>query len=124
MINSLVSVGVDNPSVSAILIQGRAIITFKMDIVATKCYRLTALAAMTMFDSLSDISILPTIVSRLVQIKDISLETARKVQVLDNERAAHMMSPSLSLQTTWLSKSSFVLRKATPTSSSSTDNSG
>jgi hypothetical protein len=94
MINSLVSVSVDNPSLGAILIQGSAITTFKMDVVAPNCYRLTALTAMTTFDSLSDIYILLTIVSRL-QIKEISLETARKVQVLDSECAAHMMSLSV-----------------------------
>ncbi|KAG1138098.1 hypothetical protein G6F37_011424 [Rhizopus arrhizus] len=88
MVNSLVRIRVDNPSVGAILIQGRVINTFKIDIVAPKCYRMVSLSTMSMFGSPSDLSILPTIVSRFLQIKEISLETARKVHALDCERAA------------------------------------
>ncbi|KAG1391981.1 hypothetical protein G6F60_012285 [Rhizopus arrhizus] len=104
MVNGLVRIGVDNPSAGAILIQGRVINTFKMDIVAP-----------------NNLSILPTIVSRFLQIKEISLETARKMQALDRERAAQMKPSSLSPQYAWLSKSNLILRKVTPITSSNSD---
>jgi hypothetical protein len=40
MLNVLVCLGVPNPSVGGILVQGRQISTFKFDVVAPKLYRM------------------------------------------------------------------------------------
>ncbi|KAI8884037.1 hypothetical protein K501DRAFT_272106 [Backusella circina FSU 941] len=69
----------------------------------------------------TDLSILPTIVSRFLQIKQISLETARKVQALDGVRAAQTKCFPLSPQHARLSGRTFNLCKANPTTGSSSD---
>jgi hypothetical protein len=66
MVNKLVNIGVGHPSVGAILIQGRTISTLKINIAAPRCYRMVKLSTTTMFDTLSELAILPAIVSRFL----------------------------------------------------------
>ncbi|ORX61454.1 hypothetical protein DM01DRAFT_1269253, partial [Hesseltinella vesiculosa] len=79
MVNDLIRLGVASPSVGGILIQGRRITTFQFDIAAPKLYRMIKLCELTMFETIDQIASLPVIVSRMIQIKHVAMNTAGKV---------------------------------------------
>lgn len=111
MLNDLIRLGVPSPSVGGILIQGRQITTFQLDIIAPKLYRMVKLCELVMFDTLDQIVSLPAIVSRVSQVKQIAMDTAGKVQTLMSERNTKMKRIRPSHQRSWLSEGGYILRK-------------
>ncbi|ORX55764.1 hypothetical protein DM01DRAFT_1335152 [Hesseltinella vesiculosa] len=111
MINDLVRQNVCGPVVCGILVQGRQIRTFKMDLVALKTYRMIKIGQISMFEGKGDLSNLPAIVSRLMQVKAIAIETAHSAKSIAVERHTTLSNASLSPQAQWLSDENFILRK-------------
>lgn len=111
MLNDLVRLGVSNPLVGGILIQGRHITTFQFDIIAPKVYRMVKLCDLAMFETLCQTAYLLVIVSRVMQVKQIGMDTAEKVKVLMNERSTRMKIIKPSLDQPWLSDDGHIPRK-------------
>jgi hypothetical protein len=98
MLNDLICLGISDPSVGGILIQGRHISTYRFDIIAPKVYRTIKLSELTFFENLDRIVILPVIVSRLMQVKQTAIDNAKKVESLTNSRKLNMKAAPLSFQ--------------------------
>ncbi|KAF7725667.1 hypothetical protein EC973_009474 [Apophysomyces ossiformis] len=80
MLNDLVKKNTPNPVVCGVLVQGFAISTFVLDLPASKLYRMTKIAEVSMFQSLDQICNLPVIVAKLVQLNNIAVETMENAE--------------------------------------------
>ncbi|CAO3610145.1 unnamed protein product [Mucor hiemalis] len=99
MLNMLIRQGVSHPVVGGILLEGFKMTTYKMDLQYPRTYRMIELASHNLFDNLQDISTLPSIISSVIQIKNIVKKTAIKAKKVALEKAEGVRpeySPSLS----------------------------
>jgi hypothetical protein len=69
MLNALIREGVEQPVVCGILLRGLNMTTFKMDLSYPQTYRLIELSSINLFESLQGISVLPTILRNIIQVK-------------------------------------------------------
>ncbi|ORY99348.1 hypothetical protein BCR43DRAFT_226812 [Syncephalastrum racemosum] len=79
MLNRLILLGTPDPVVCGILVEGFNMTTFTMDLPAPQLYRMQMLAQTPIFRRRTDFVCIPALLSRLVQIKDIAIGTARNV---------------------------------------------
>ncbi|KAI8079484.1 hypothetical protein BDF21DRAFT_420200 [Thamnidium elegans] len=80
MLNELLAIGVKDPVSSGILVSRDTMYTFKMHLAGENLYVMTQLSAIQVVKTHDDLTCIPIIVSKLVQIKGISINTAEKVQ--------------------------------------------
>ncbi|KAI8890581.1 hypothetical protein K501DRAFT_168684 [Backusella circina FSU 941] len=69
MLNTLIREGVEQPVVCGILLRGLIMTTFKMNLLYPQTYRLIELSSINLFESLQGISVLPTILRNIIQVK-------------------------------------------------------
>ncbi|KAG1439618.1 hypothetical protein G6F56_012234 [Rhizopus delemar] len=99
MLNMLIRQGVSHPVVGGILLEGFKMTAYKMDLQYPRTYRMIELASHSLFDNLQDISALPSIISSVIQLKNIIKKTAIKAKRVALEKAEGVRleySPSLS----------------------------
>ncbi|KAI8641058.1 hypothetical protein BD408DRAFT_444635 [Parasitella parasitica] len=78
MLNKLVMEGVEKPVVGGILISGFQIQTYKMELIDIGVYRMVELSKTLFFRNIQELTLIPTIVSNLLQLKNVILSTAKK----------------------------------------------
>jgi hypothetical protein len=76
MVNTLIRKGVSNPVVGAIVLEGNKMTTFRMDLKYPKLYRMIELAAIHLPNNLQDVGSLPSVLSCVLQLKNIVKRTA------------------------------------------------
>lgn len=69
MLNRLVKLGIKDPIVCGVLVNKNYMSTYKMDLPSPRLYRTVQLSSLALFKSATDLPLLPTIVSRLQQLK-------------------------------------------------------
>ncbi|CAO3636373.1 unnamed protein product [Mucor fragilis] len=111
MLNKLVREGVEMLVVGGVLITGFTMYTFKMELIDASIYRMVQLSKTLLFRNLQGLVLLPTIVSNLLQLKNITLTTANKTKDRLVKKAKGIAPeynpPSLS----WLQDAEFSLFK-------------
>ncbi|KAI9365691.1 hypothetical protein BD770DRAFT_438926 [Pilaira anomala] len=78
MMNWLVCKGVAKPVVGSILVSGFRILTYKMDLTDNDIYQMVQLGDVSLFKNIKKLTLLPTIVSNLLQLKNVILKTVKK----------------------------------------------
>lgn len=69
MLNKLVQEGVGRPVVGGILISGFHMQTYKMELIDVGVYRMVELSETLFFRNIHELTLIPTIVSNLLQLK-------------------------------------------------------
>ena len=110
-LNTLVVKGVTKPKVCGVLCEGENVQTYVMDLPAPKLYRLTNASKIKLFKNLDQISLLPNVITHLLCLKGVAVETATKI-----ETAALYSFSSLKRQVSnppvnWLSNDNVVLSR-------------
>lgn len=72
MLNTLIREGVEKPVVCGILIKGMTMTTYKMDLSHHQTYRMIEMSSIQLFEKLQGISVLPSIVKYIIQVKVMS----------------------------------------------------
>lgn len=80
MLNALIREGVEEPVVCGVLLKGLNMKTFKMNLQYPQVYRLIELSSIKIFESLQGVSLLPSILRNVIQIKNIANKTALKTK--------------------------------------------
>ncbi|KAI8140898.1 hypothetical protein BJV82DRAFT_194512 [Fennellomyces sp. T-0311] len=80
MINTLVRNGIQDPVVGGVLIRGFELSTYKMELSHPGVYRFVELSKTTIFKSIQQMSLVPSIAANLIQLKEITLSTAIKTK--------------------------------------------
>ncbi|KAG2202175.1 hypothetical protein INT46_007690, partial [Mucor plumbeus] len=78
MLNKLVREGVGKPVVGGILVTGFQTQTYKMELIDIGVYRMVELSKTLFFRNIHELTLIPTIVSNLLQLKHVILTTAKK----------------------------------------------
>ncbi|KAI8376855.1 hypothetical protein BD560DRAFT_422380 [Blakeslea trispora] len=78
--NELVLHRVPNPIVCGIICQGDDIFTYYMDMVSLKLYRIVKVLRVKLFRSMEELYFLAYIISSIVKLKNITLETTMKAE--------------------------------------------
>ncbi|KAI8983576.1 hypothetical protein BDB01DRAFT_698700, partial [Pilobolus umbonatus] len=112
-LNKLVSNGVIQPKVCGIHCEGDTLFTYVMDLASPKVYRMINAAKIKLFRNLDQISLLPSILTHLICLKNIALETALKIEktTLSGCTTLKRTAPCPPLH--WLSHDSVVLTRTT-----------
>ncbi|CEP12192.1 hypothetical protein [Parasitella parasitica] len=113
MLNMLIRQGVSHPVVGGILLEGFKMTTYKMDLQYPRTYRMIELASHSLFDNLQDISSLPSIISSVIQLKNIIKKTAIKAKKVALEKAEGVR-PENSLSLSFTSQLQYGLRPVRP----------
>ncbi|KAG2237880.1 hypothetical protein INT48_002184 [Thamnidium elegans] len=80
--NDLVSKRILHPVVCGIICQGDDKITYFMDMQSPKQYRMFKISKVKLFKSSEELYFLPHIISSIVQLKNVALETSKKTEML------------------------------------------
>ncbi|KAG2211133.1 hypothetical protein INT46_004509 [Mucor plumbeus] len=109
--NELVFNRVPKPVVCGIICQGDEIITCVMDIKSPKLYRMVKTSKVKLFRNLEELYFLPHIISSIVQLKNIALETSKKAElsIIKAAENNHRSPPIPS--TIWLSSQTYRLSR-------------
>ncbi|KAI9265687.1 hypothetical protein EDC94DRAFT_583097 [Helicostylum pulchrum] len=78
MSNDLLKIGIKSLAVYGILVRDDKLQTFKINLIDCKVYVMTQLSLTQLVKSSDDIALVPNIVARLMQLKDLSVETVKK----------------------------------------------
>ncbi|CAO3656714.1 unnamed protein product [Mucor fragilis] len=107
--NDLVLAGVPSPIVCGLKFDGFFMETFVLDMPAPKIYRVAKLASVDIYRDLSQFSLIPSVVSHLVQVKNIAVKVAQDTEetILADHR--HLRHPKPSLPSSWISYNHYVL---------------
>ncbi|KAI9007858.1 hypothetical protein CLU79DRAFT_777633 [Phycomyces nitens] len=109
--NSLVSSGVVEPKICGIHCKGDNLHTYVMELLSPKVYGMINIAKSKLFGDLDQITLLPTLISHLMSLKNIALETAYKVETAFVSTHANLKRPAPTPPLNWLSKDSFALSR-------------
>ncbi|ORX42783.1 hypothetical protein DM01DRAFT_1400569 [Hesseltinella vesiculosa] len=82
MLCELVKEGVDDPHVCGILVKGYSLETYVMDATYLPLYRMVLLDSVRLPDSLASFSLFPTVFRSILQIKNIAITTAKKLELV------------------------------------------
>lgn len=109
--NELVFHRVPNPTVCGIICQGDDIFAYYMDMKSPKLYRMVKVSKVKLFRNVEELYFLPHIISSIVQLKNIALETSTKAElsIIKAAESNHRNTPIPS--TTWLSSESYHLSR-------------
>ncbi|CAO3668250.1 unnamed protein product [Rhizopus stolonifer] len=112
MYNDLVQKRIPKPNVCGLLCQGENLSTFVMDMPSPFIYRMVKLSKVTLCRSIEELHLLPGFISKLIQIKNTTLETMKKAEdcILTANSSTHRQpcNPPES----WLSYSAYQLSRS------------
>ncbi|OAD04261.1 hypothetical protein MUCCIDRAFT_183364 [Mucor lusitanicus CBS 277.49] len=111
MYNDLVAKGTPHPTVGGLLCQGENACTFIMDLPSPQVYRMTKLSQITLCRKVTESSLLPVLVSKLIQIKNVALENLKKAEDSILRASNTMTRPPSNPPSSWLSSSSCQLSR-------------
>lgn len=104
MLNELLEIGVSDPVVCGICVMENTLHTFKMSLPAPRIYRMVQLSTIQLSQSCDDLVLLPNIISRLAQLREISFKTATKVQLHAKNVRAGKIIHGPSVPASWISQ--------------------
>ncbi|KAL1927240.1 hypothetical protein VTP01DRAFT_3869 [Rhizomucor pusillus] len=111
MYNRLVIFGVSNQVVCGILVENHTISTFKMDMPSPRFYRVTKLSEAAIFKSIREFSLIPDMLVKIMQVKDIALLTARKIERTMVAKSSNSIAITPSPPLSWLDQRTCTLVK-------------
>ncbi|KAI9257183.1 hypothetical protein BDA99DRAFT_515763 [Phascolomyces articulosus] len=115
MVNRLVKLGVESPVVGGILVNKNTLSTYKLEIRGAEVYCMVQLSSIKLFTNVLEFSLIPTITSYLHQLKDITKETAIKVQ--DIGRKVNDGDPQHSnIPRSWLHHETYTMERSSNSS--------
>ena len=87
MLNKLVREGVGKPVVGGILVTGFQTQTYKMELIDIGVYRMVELSKTLFFRNIHELTLIPTIVSNLLQLKVKKFTSHYRLQSIANSKA-------------------------------------
>ncbi|KAI8083390.1 uncharacterized protein B0P05DRAFT_537110 [Gilbertella persicaria] len=112
-LNNLVLSGVVEPKVCGIRCEGNNLHTYVMDLVSPKVYRMKSASKLKLFGDLDQTTLLPSILTHLISLKNVAHETALKIETAVVSTCDTLKRPAPCPPLNWLSSDSFVLSRAT-----------
>ncbi|OAD01816.1 hypothetical protein MUCCIDRAFT_111155 [Mucor lusitanicus CBS 277.49] len=109
--NQLVLSGVPSPVVCGLKFDGFFMETYAMDMTAPKIYRIFKLASVDIYRDLSQFTLIPTIVSYLLQIRSIAVKVAKDAESTILAANNDLRQPEPSLPPSWLTYDHYVLTR-------------
>ncbi|KAG2233771.1 hypothetical protein BDF21DRAFT_449854 [Thamnidium elegans] len=86
--------GVSKPEIYGIHCEGENVYTYTMSLPSPKLYRLTNASSIKLFKSLDQISLLPSVITNLLCLKNVVLKTATKVETASLSSYSNLKRPA------------------------------
>ncbi|KAI7861271.1 hypothetical protein BDF14DRAFT_2000049 [Spinellus fusiger] len=115
MLNDLISHKVGNPVVCGILVQGKVCSLYKMDLIAPRFYRMILLASFSLCTSSSELCLIPNTFLWIAQLKDITVDTAKKVEKGELAKAKGKREFEEVIPTSWVHNGTCIYTKVKKT---------
>ncbi|KAI8077020.1 hypothetical protein BDF21DRAFT_384817 [Thamnidium elegans] len=112
MYNELVEKRVPKPTVCGLLCQGENLSTYVMDIPSPYTYRMVKLSKVTLCRNIEELHLLPAFISKLIQVKNITLENVKKAEDCIITANSSMHRQPCNPPESWLSYSSCQLSRS------------
>ncbi|KAG1057487.1 hypothetical protein G6F43_000686 [Rhizopus delemar] len=80
MLNNLISYKISSSVVCGILVEGKDCSLYKMDIIGQSFYRMVLVASFPLCTTLSKLCLVPNMSLCMIYLKDITIDTAKKVE--------------------------------------------
>ncbi|KAI7854485.1 hypothetical protein BDC45DRAFT_535497 [Circinella umbellata] len=111
-IDDLIKLGIENPVVCGILVQGFAMTTYKMNLLYPKIYRIIELKSITLPKSLHEVTSLPPALKAMLQIKTVIRKTVLKAKKRALQKSNGEVSKTIPAAL-YLSYSNYTLQRST-----------
>lgn len=111
ILNGLIVKGVSKPKVCGIHCEGENVETYVMDIPSPKLYRLVNASKTKLFKNLDQISLLPNLITHILCLKEVAVETATKIETASFYSLNQLRRQASDPPVNWLSNDSFVLTR-------------
>lgn len=103
--------GVSNPEICGIHCEGENVYTYIMDLPSLKLYWLVNTSRIKLFTSLDQISLLPSVITHLLCLKNVASKTATKVETASLYSYSNLKRPASNPPKDWLSSTKAVLSR-------------
>ncbi|KAI8646947.1 hypothetical protein BD408DRAFT_409486 [Parasitella parasitica] len=110
-LNEMIMNGVSKPEVCGVHCEGENVYTYIMDLPSPKLYRLANASKIKLFKSLDQISLLPSVITHLLCLKNVASKTATKVETASLYSYNNLKRPAPNPPEEWLSSVKAVLSR-------------
>lgn len=111
ILNKLIINGVTKPKICGVRCEGENVHTYVMDLPSPKLYRIINTSKIKLFKDLNQISLLPNAITQLLCLKEISTETAAKIETASTYSYKHLKRPVSNPPVSWLSSENVFLSR-------------